>query len=217
MCFYAIFLEPLVQEKPRSCIFYLLILNRRGIIGKEFQEAYTPTIENYSVVNSVEFRGIEKDLVMQEYGPQFDAEILQNKSKMQACDVACFLYDSGDANSFQYVADLQSRFNQQLGSVACVFVATKSDLDLVPQRCELQPDVYCRKLGLSVPISVSLSKNLTANIYRNLVGLAMDPKVAMTGKRFKSKTGVLTITAVSVGVAVVAAILAHRFLHKPSV
>ena len=44
---------------------------------------------------------------MEEYGSQFDTTVLQNRRKLEACDVLCFVYDSGDANSFAYVANLR--------------------------------------------------------------------------------------------------------------
>ena len=46
---------------------------------------------------------------MQEFGPNYDTEVLQNKKKLEACDAICFLYDSGDVNSFAYVANLKVR------------------------------------------------------------------------------------------------------------
>jgi Ras family protein T1 len=36
----------------------------KGLIGRTFDEAYTPTTEEYSVVNSVQVRGVEKDFVV---------------------------------------------------------------------------------------------------------------------------------------------------------
>jgi hypothetical protein len=36
-------------------------------------------------------------------------------------------------------------------------------------------------LGLPVPISVSIKEGLTAEIYRSLVGVALDPSVAVVG------------------------------------
>ena len=68
---------------------------------------------------------------MQEFGPKYDAEVLQNKKRMEACDVLVFVYDSGDVNSFGYIANLRNRFN--IDDVPCVIVATKSDCDLVQQ------------------------------------------------------------------------------------
>lgn len=44
---------------------------------------------------------------MEEYGPQFDIEVLSNKRKLESCDVLCFIYDSNDPHSFAYVANLR--------------------------------------------------------------------------------------------------------------
>ncbi|KAJ3296229.1 ERMES complex Ca(2+)-binding regulatory GTPase gem1 [Borealophlyctis nickersoniae] len=145
----------------------------KSFVKKRFDETYVPTTKPYEVVNSVEMGGMEKYLVMQEIGPKLDSEILQNRKKLEACDVLCFLYDSGDVNSFAYVANLRTRC--EIDHLPIVFVATKSDTDLVPQRYEVQPDMYCRNLGLAVPISVSLKDNVTAELYQMLVGVAMDP------------------------------------------
>lgn len=81
----------------------------RGFVSKTFNDAYVPTTKGYSVVNSVEIGGAEKYIVMQEFGPTLEAEVLQNKKKLDACDVLCMVYDSGDANSFAYVANLRVR------------------------------------------------------------------------------------------------------------
>jgi Ras family protein T1 len=56
-----------------------------------------------------------------------------------------------------------------------VFIATKSDLDLVAQRYPVQPDQYCRSLGLSVPISVSMKTGVTADLYNTLVSVCISP------------------------------------------
>ncbi|KAG5457661.1 MAG: P-loop containing nucleoside triphosphate hydrolase protein [Olpidium bornovanus] len=66
-----------------------------------------------------------------------------------------------------------------------VFLATKSDLDLVQQvspakicdrkRYEEQPDVYCRLLGLAVPTSVSAKDGQMADIFNILTDIAMHP------------------------------------------
>lgn len=101
-------------------------------------------------------------------------------------------------------------------NIPCVFIATKSDLDLVPQRFECQPDVYCRRLGLPAPVSVSLKNNVTADIYRLLVGVALDPIVAMTGKRLRKRNRLALgmVTALSVaGLGIVIA-LGVRHYHK---
>lgn len=55
-----------------------------------------------------------------------------------------------------------------LDHIPSVFVATKSDLDLAQQRHEVQPDVYARRLGLPVPMSVSVKLG-TCPSYRAII------------------------------------------------
>ncbi|KAI9207509.1 P-loop containing nucleoside triphosphate hydrolase protein [Polychytrium aggregatum] len=189
----------------------------RGLVNKPFEETYTPTTKPYSVVNSVEIGGDEKYLVMQEFGSKYDSEVLQNRKKLDACDFLCFIYDSSDVNSFAYVAGIRSKF--QVDHLPCIFVATKSDCDLVPQRYEIQPDVYCRNLKLPVPISVSLKHGMTADIYSTLVGVAMDPAIAMPGSKTSSPSSSrmgLYITVTAVSAAVLAVLLVYRNVHRPS-
>ncbi|KAJ3223966.1 ERMES complex Ca(2+)-binding regulatory GTPase gem1 [Clydaea vesicula] len=147
----------------------------KGFVEKTFDEKYTPTSKPYSVVNSVEIGGAEKYLVMQEFGPRYDTEVLQNKKKMESCDVICFLYDSGDVNSFAYVANLKKKYLDDFPNLPIVFVASKSDCDLVQQRYDSQPDEFCREIGISVPISVSIKEKINLDIFNLLVGVAIEP------------------------------------------
>ncbi|KAJ1553094.1 ERMES complex Ca(2+)-binding regulatory GTPase gem1, partial [Nowakowskiella sp. JEL0078] len=179
-----------------------------GLVNKNFSETYVPTLKPSSVVNSVEIGGAEKYLVMQEFGPGFDREVFQNRKLMEACDMLCFVYDSADANSFTYVANLR-KLRYEGEQLPCVFVATKSDADYVPQRYEVQPDAYCRNLGLAVPLSVSMKEQVTADLYSLLVGVALDPAVAIPGykreaeryARIKNYVAIGTVSATVVGIA----------------
>jgi GTPase SAR1 family protein len=47
-------------------------------------------------------------------------------------DVILLVYDSSDPNSFAYCAQLVKSLQFQ---IPCIFVATKSDMDLAPQVC----------------------------------------------------------------------------------
>ncbi|KAJ3315081.1 ERMES complex Ca(2+)-binding regulatory GTPase gem1, partial [Blyttiomyces sp. JEL0837] len=173
------------------------------------------TAKPYSVVNSVEIGGAEKYMVLQEFGPTYDVEILQNRKRLEACDVICFVYDSGDVNSFAYVANLRSRYD--IGNIPCIFIATKSDQDLVPQRYEIQPDAYCRQAGLLVPVSVSVRDHVLADVFHLLVEIAMEPTLANPGSKVltsSSKTyRYITVSAVSA--AVIAVIfMGYRVFHR---
>ncbi|GBB88447.1 hypothetical protein RclHR1_00150043 [Rhizophagus clarus] len=151
----------------------------KAFVNKPYTNGYTPTTRPFCAVNSVEIKGAEKYLVLQEFGSKYEAEILQNKRKMEACDLLCFVFDSSDVNSFSYIVELRKRHN--LDNYPTVFVATKSDSDLVQQRNEVQPDVYCHALGLSGPVSVSVKNEQTADLWNHLVGVAINPVPATPG------------------------------------
>lgn len=86
---------------------------------------------------------------------------------------------------------IQQQYN--LDHIPTLFVATKSDLDLAQQvRCwphfppslndhvqrhEVQPDVYCRRLGLQVPVAVSVKTGQTADVFHAICSIAMNPCV----------------------------------------
>ena len=44
---------------------------------------------------------------MEEFGPQHEAEVLQDKKRLDKCDLLCFVFDSSDVNSFSYVVNLR--------------------------------------------------------------------------------------------------------------
>ncbi len=75
----------------------------------------------------------------------------------------------------------------------------------------MQPDVYCRTLGLAVPISISLKEGFTADVYNLLVGVAMDPTVAIPAFRKNSGQGSL-MKYLTMGAAVGAVVVALAFL-----
>jgi mitochondrial Rho GTPase 1 len=43
------------------------------------------------------------------------------------------------------------------------------------QRHEVQPDVYCRRLGLQVPVAVSVKTGQLADVFHVICGIAMKP------------------------------------------
>lgn len=84
----------------------------------------------------------------------------------------------------------------KLDDIPTIFVATKSDLDLAqqvrprspflslfaltwssPQRHEVQPDTYCRKLSLRVPLALSVKRGELADLYHTIVRIAIHPCV----------------------------------------
>lgn len=178
----------------------------RGLVNKPFEKNHIPTKSRYCAVNTVEVGGIEKYLVMQEFGNNNEIEILKDRKQLDLADVIVFVYDSSDVNSFAYIAGLRSEYN--LDEYPIIYVSTKNDSDLVQQRYEVQPDAYCRNLGLAVPICVSVKSNEMADLYSLIAGVAMNPHIAMVQKSKDSSEfntmKYLKYTAVAGGVLAVA-------------
>lgn len=151
----------------------------RSFAGQPFAENYEPTSKMISVVNSVDIDGSEKYLVLQEFGSRYEAETLRNSKKMDMVDVIVYVHDSSDTNSFSYISNLRQQYS--LDHIPTLFVATKSDLDLALQRHEVQPDVYCRRLGLQVPVAVSVKTGQTADLFHTICDIAMNPNAFISG------------------------------------
>ncbi|RKP24474.1 hypothetical protein SYNPS1DRAFT_23446 [Syncephalis pseudoplumigaleata] len=78
----------------------------RAFVRRPVLPHYTPTTRVLSVVNTVEVKGSERYLVLQEVGSNFQEELLRDKRRLEMCDLLCFVYDRSDANSFEYRFDV---------------------------------------------------------------------------------------------------------------
>jgi len=161
----------------------------REFIGKPYRKTYEPTTKMISVVNTVDIDGSEKYLVLHEFGSKYEAEALRTSKKTDLPDVIVYVYDSSDTNSFSYISNLRQQYS--LNHIPTLFVATKSDLDLAQQRHEVQPDVYCRRLNLRVPVAVSVKDGQMADLFHVICGVALRPLSAIPG----SVEGALTPAA----------------------
>ncbi|KAF8229696.1 mitochondrial Rho GTPase [Tricholoma matsutake] len=190
----------------------------RAFAGKPFSNTYEPTSKVISVVNSVDINGSEKYLVMQEFGSRYEAETLRNFKKTDIADVIVYVHDSSDTNSFSYISNLRQQYS--LDHIPTLFVATKSDLDLALQRHEVQPDVYCRRLGLHVPVAVSVKTGQTADVFHAICNIAMNPHSSIPGGADRAMTAAarlrlyVTLTAL-VGGCTAGLIMAYRTLLRP--
>ncbi|WWC73306.1 mitochondrial Rho GTPase 1 [Kwoniella pini CBS 10737] len=151
----------------------------KGFIGGDdaLGGGYEPTTKVLSVVNSVEIEGAEKYLVLQEFGSKYESETLRNSKKLDMADVIIYVHDSSDTNSFSYISNLRQQYS--LDHIPAIFVATKSDLDLAQQRHEVQPDSYCRRLGLSAPMAVSARLGPMTNLWVAITRVALNPTISL--------------------------------------
>lgn len=190
---------------------------------------------------------------MQEFGSNYESEVLRVSKKLALADVLVFVYDSSDTNSFSYISNLRVSFllwrrgggrlttflrkqQYKLDDVPSIFVATKSDLDLAQQACrspspaisatnletqrhEVQPEVYCRKLSIRVPLAVSMKTGQTADLFHTITSIAIHPNSSIPGgpDRPSNRLGTyLSFVAALGGVTAVAFVL-WRNLGRPPV
>ena len=99
-----------------------------------------------------------------------------------------------------------------------VFVATKSDSDLVLQRNDVQPDVYCRHLGLAAPISISVKSRQMADLFNILTAVAMCPSIATPAGFLDANSSTVRVkrylTAMGVAGALIAVCLLGVRLYR---
>ncbi|KAG9315796.1 EF hand associated-domain-containing protein [Chiua virens] len=190
----------------------------RAFAGKPFREAYEPTSKMFSVVNAVDIDGSEKYLVLQEFGSKYETETLRSSKKTDLADLIVYVHDSSDTNSFSYISNLRQQYS--LDHIPTLFVATKSDLDLAQQRHEVQPDVYCRRLGLQVPVAVSVKTGQTADVFHVMCSIAMKPHAAIPGGPDRALTAserfrmYVTMTALLGGISA-GLVMLYRSLLRP--
>jgi Ras family protein T1 len=152
-----------------------------SFLGRSFSNAHSPTIQQNITVNNVELIGGKQCyLIMEELG-ELENAILDNKEKLDLCDVLCFAYDSSDPESFQHLIEIKQKF-PYLDSIPTVFVALKADLDRQQQRSDSLPEPYTRTLHLSPPLHISSNWTSSMNeLMSHLVQAATNPRIATPG------------------------------------
>lgn len=163
---------------PQSGKSSLLELFLRGT----YSESYSPTIQPRICAKDIELRGGKQCyLILEELG-ELEPAILENKTRLDQCDVICYTYDSSDPDSFQYLVDLRQKHEETLKEIPCVFVALKADLDKQQQRADVQPENYTRDLCLGSPLHISSAWATSLNeLFIQIVDAATMPSLATAG------------------------------------
>lgn len=153
-----------------------------SFLGKQYSEMYSPTIHPRIAVNSVELKGGKQCyLILQELG-ELEDPVLENRVKLETCDILVYTYDSADPDSFQFLVYLREKF-RHLDELPVVFVALKADLDRQQQRCgNLQPEPYTRSIHVPPPLHISSSWSNSVNeLVVQIVETAKLPRTATPG------------------------------------
>lgn len=148
-----------------------------------YLETYLPTFSPRICVKDIELRGGKQCyLILEEFGHQVDQAVLENRLRLDTCDVLCLCYDSLDPELFQYLVDLRQKYAAQLNELPTVFVALKADLDKQQQRADIQPELYTRDLHVPLPLHVLLAwPGLLHELLIQVVDAAKNPAPATPG------------------------------------
>lgn len=148
-----------------------------AFLARPFSTTYHPTIKPRTAVNSVELPGGKQCyLILEELG-ELEPAILENKAKLDACDILIFTYDSSDPDSFSHITELRSKF-PHLDDLPALYVALKADNDKTTQRSEVQPDDYTTTLGMNKPLHVSVTWGSISELFVQIAEAAMWPSTA---------------------------------------
>ena len=148
-----------------------------AFLSRPFSPTYHPTIKPRTAVNSVELPGGKQCyLILEELG-ELEPAILENKAKLEACDMLVYVYDSSDPDSFSHITNQRTK-HPHLEDLPGLFVALKADNDKTTQRAEVQPDEYTMALGLSKPLHVSVTWQSISELFVQIGEAALSPSTA---------------------------------------
>lgn len=148
-----------------------------AFLSRSFTPSYSPTIKPRIAVNSVELTGGKQCyLILEELG-ELEPAILENKVRIDACDLICYTYDSSDPDSFSHIVELHEKY-PHLDDLPAVYTALKADQDKTTQRSEMQPDEYTEALRMPSPLHVSVTWGSIQELFVTLAEAAMRPSTA---------------------------------------
>ncbi|GKU16262.1 mitochondrial rho gtpase 1 [Fusarium langsethiae] len=148
-----------------------------SFLNRPFYALYHPTIKPRRAVNSVELPGGKQVyLILEELG-ELEPAVLENRAKLDACDLICYAYDSSDPDSFSHIVDLRKKY-PHLNELPSIYTALKADKDKTNQRCELQPDQYTSSLSMSLPLHVSVTWGSISELFVAYADAATTPSTA---------------------------------------
>lgn len=155
-----------------------------------YSEMYSPTLKPRICVKDIELRGGKQCyLILEELG-DLELAILENRERLDSCDVICYCYDSSDPELFQYLVDLRAKHAGRIDDIPAVFVALKADLDKQQQRLDIQPESYTRDLHLAMPLHISSAWTTSLQeLFIQLVDAAKNPILATPGFEHEENTG----------------------------
>ncbi|XP_073009017.1 mitochondrial Rho GTPase 1-like [Typha latifolia] len=153
-----------------------------ALIGRAFPERYIPTTTEQFAANIVELGGVKKTLVMREVPEDQVKSVLSDKESLAACDIAVFVYDSSDENSWRSIEELLvqvATHGENSGfEVPCLIISAKDDLDPYPSAIQDSTRVS-QDMGIETPIPVSMRLRDFNDVFRRIVSAAQHPHLSI--------------------------------------
>ncbi|KAI9673004.1 MAG: ERMES complex Ca(2+)-binding regulatory GTPase gem1 [Caeruleum heppii] len=148
-----------------------------AFLNRPFNRLYHPTIKPRTAVNSVELPGGKQCyLILEELG-ELEPAILENRAKLDACDLLCYTYDSSDPDSFAHIVELQTKYPHLL-TLPTLHAALKADLDKTTQHSSPQPDDFCAGQKMAPPLHVSVTWSSIQELFVHISTSALNPSTA---------------------------------------
>ncbi|RDL37063.1 Mitochondrial Rho GTPase [Venustampulla echinocandica] len=182
-----------------------------AFLNRPFDSLYRPTIKPRTAVNSVELQGGKQCyLILEELG-ELEPAILENRAKLDACDLICYTYDSSDPDSFSHIVSLREKY-PHLDDLPAIYTALKADQDKTTQRSEMQPDQYTMSLNMNAPLHVSVTWNSISELFVALAEAATNPSLAFpkSEEEAPDRTGMYIALGATVCAAVAALMIYKR-------
>ncbi|XP_046681106.1 mitochondrial Rho GTPase isoform X2 [Homalodisca vitripennis] len=147
----------------------------RSHIGQYLEDVPDWEIQGVTqcTINMVHVYGQEKYLVLKDIDlPNKDAVL---HPADVACDVVCLVYDGTNPQSFEYIANVFTKYYQE-SKVPVMVVCTKADRPQVRQDFTIQPADFCEMHKLSPPHAFTASRDSSAELFVKLATMSAFPR-----------------------------------------
>ncbi|KAL5707458.1 hypothetical protein ACHQM5_018358 [Ranunculus cassubicifolius] len=194
-----------------------------SFLKSPFSEVYTPTTNERLAANVVtQDGGTNKVLILREIPEDRARQIRSSKESLAHCDVAIFLYDCSDEQSWRRTIELLVEFacyGEESGfEVPCLVVAAKDDLSMYPSAVQDSTRVTYG-MGIETAIPVSMRLGDLNNVFYRIVTAAQKPHLGIpkveANRKYKIYSHLLNRPIMSISAAVVAGLTAsHVYLTR---
>ncbi|XP_022954184.1 mitochondrial Rho GTPase 2 isoform X2 [Cucurbita moschata] len=149
------------------------------LIRRPFSKNYSSTTEDGYVMTMLESaQGGQKTLILREIPEDGVQKFLSHEECLAGCDVAVFVYDSSNEDSWNRSRELLvevARKGEVSGfGVPCIVIAAKDDLDTSPLAVQDSVRV-CQGLGIEAPIPASSKSGDSSNVFNKILSAAEHP------------------------------------------